>query len=247
VNQDETFSFVTEKRLRESDVKAEVLNTGVSGFGTAEELIFLENEGIKYHPDYVILGLFKNDFENNVASGFYELKSDTLKKTAKTEYTPGVNIQNTIYRFKIIKFLGENSYLYAFAFNAVWKSSKKLLAKISEEKIVTEYAIPMEEVSQYNVQLGMAIINRMFTFCKNHNIKLIIVDIPTTRESSVPEGYENIVRNNCDKLFYYNEMVEEYGQLEKTHVPHGAQHISAQTHSLLGEKIAAYIMEDSKN
>jgi len=33
----------------------EAINTGVSGFGTAEELVLLENEGVKFHPDFVYL------------------------------------------------------------------------------------------------------------------------------------------------------------------------------------------------
>ena len=45
VDQDETFSVVLEKFLDDSGMEVEVYNTGVSGYSTAEGLIFLEQEG----------------------------------------------------------------------------------------------------------------------------------------------------------------------------------------------------------
>ncbi len=60
VEDEETFSAVLEKRL--SQIKpTEVINMGVSGFGTAEELIQLRNVGLKYNPDLAILAYFPND------------------------------------------------------------------------------------------------------------------------------------------------------------------------------------------
>src|SRR5204862_1199586 len=51
VRQSATFSAVAERYLAQHGVRAEVLNAGVSGFSTAEELAYLENEGYKYQPD----------------------------------------------------------------------------------------------------------------------------------------------------------------------------------------------------
>ena len=62
VRQNYTYPAVLERYLKKNGIQAEVFNTGVSGFGTAEELIYLENEGIKYKPDAVVLGFFGNDF-----------------------------------------------------------------------------------------------------------------------------------------------------------------------------------------
>ena len=48
VRQDATFSAVLERRLASKGFRAEVLNAGVSGFSTAEELALLEAEGHRY-------------------------------------------------------------------------------------------------------------------------------------------------------------------------------------------------------
>ena len=78
VRQERTFSEVIERYLRGEGVNAQVLNTGIAGFSTAEELAFLENEGIRYDPDVVVLGFFANDFEDNIKSGLFSIESGAL-------------------------------------------------------------------------------------------------------------------------------------------------------------------------
>ncbi len=43
--------------LERDGYRARVMNTGVSGFGTAEELVLLEHGLKKYHPDIVVPGV----------------------------------------------------------------------------------------------------------------------------------------------------------------------------------------------
>lgn len=65
VDDDQTFSALLEKRP-----PFEVLNLAVGGYGTDQELIRLEREGLRYQPDVVILSfcLF-SDFTDNALSG----------------------------------------------------------------------------------------------------------------------------------------------------------------------------------
>ena len=64
--QEATYSAALERYLARKGILAQVLNAGVSGFSTAEELVFLENEGYRYQPDVVVLGFYANDFEDNL-------------------------------------------------------------------------------------------------------------------------------------------------------------------------------------
>jgi lysophospholipase L1-like esterase len=68
VNQHETFSSLLEQRLnadgRPGTVR--VLNAGSNGWATANELVFLAEEGVKYQPDLVVLALYlDNDVPDN--------------------------------------------------------------------------------------------------------------------------------------------------------------------------------------
>ena len=73
VADDETFAEVLEQRLQSVEGKWEVINTGVSGWGTDQEYLYLTQEGFDYSPDIVVLALFLgNDFTNNASSKMYK-------------------------------------------------------------------------------------------------------------------------------------------------------------------------------
>jgi hypothetical protein len=82
VGMDEAFWSVMEKQLRQCDAfpgkKIEVLNFGVSGYGTAQELLTLREHVWKYSPDIVMLAVTtNNDITDN---------SRVLKKTEEIPY-----------------------------------------------------------------------------------------------------------------------------------------------------------------
>lgn len=64
ISDDETYST----DLATIIPRTEVLNLGVSGYGHDQMLLYLQEEGIKYHPDVVILGFVSLDAERNLRS-----------------------------------------------------------------------------------------------------------------------------------------------------------------------------------
>lgn len=61
VEEDETFCSLLSNMLPGS----EVLNFGVSGYSTDQELLLLQDRGVRYDPDLVILCLYRNDILDN--------------------------------------------------------------------------------------------------------------------------------------------------------------------------------------
>jgi len=85
VGDDEVFTEVLERRLQETGSPWEVINTGVPGWGTDQELLFLVEEGFKYQPDVVVLALFLgNDPENILYSKQYGLDKPVFLDTSLT-------------------------------------------------------------------------------------------------------------------------------------------------------------------
>lgn len=86
------FSSVLEKELNSrktfGDRTVEVLNFGVSGYGTGQEFLLLNKEVLTYHPDLVILAFTTgNDVRNNDRAlewdktrPFFDLKSGKLER-----------------------------------------------------------------------------------------------------------------------------------------------------------------------
>ena len=67
VQQYEVFTALMEKR-REN---IEVVNLGVSGYGTDQELILLRQEGDRYRPDLIVVLIHENDFHMNGRESAY--------------------------------------------------------------------------------------------------------------------------------------------------------------------------------
>ena len=251
VRQQYTFSAVCERALRAKGVDAEVLNAGVSGFSTAEELVFLENAAVRYHPDAVIIGFFGNDFEDNIKSGIFRLEGDSLL-VAKKVNIPGTRVLEAINSLSLLRWLSENSYFYSFVMNKAWDAARTFYLRENEKAMTTEYAIPLDVLSDYKKRLMMAIIKRMHTVAKTNGIKLVFIDIPVppTEEesqmrsnkdepdlrftSSVPPDMVNFFREHSDAFIDSNVAFADFRNIAELHVPHGHRHISEFSHTVLG-------------
>ena len=80
VNLNESFSKILENNLNDKNKKYEVINTGIGGYGTENELLFFEYEGIRYEPDLVILVFAMNDIDDNLLSPLITLEDSRLSK-----------------------------------------------------------------------------------------------------------------------------------------------------------------------
>jgi hypothetical protein len=66
VEMEEMFGRRLDELLNEKGYRVEVISAGVGGWGNDQELLWLQNEGYKYHPDLILLTIFaRNDFMNN--------------------------------------------------------------------------------------------------------------------------------------------------------------------------------------
>ena len=79
VELDEAYPKQLERRLRERGHQVEVINAGVGGYGTDQELLFLMREGLRYHPDLVLLGFFAgNDVSDTAAKSIFRLERGSV-------------------------------------------------------------------------------------------------------------------------------------------------------------------------
>ena len=248
VRQDYTFSAVAERYLHHSGISAQVINTGVSGFGTAEQLVLLQNEGIKYNPDVVVLGFFGNDLEDNIKTGLFKLDEEGKLVENSRIHVPGVRVQNIIYSAPGIKWLGENSYFYSLLFNTTWDFFKQRLARSTGEQ-VTEYAVPQkDDFSSYEIELAAELLKRLYAVSVANDIKLIIVDIPIHGHdrgisTSFPEQLRPVAEQFSHAFIPSGPLLGEYAGVAELHAPHGHRHISEFTHTLIGVAVARAIRD----
>lgn len=244
VNQDATFSSVLRKRLRARGLQAQVLNTGISGFGTAEQLLFLEREGLKYKPDVVVLAFFDNDFDDNVRSQLFKLTNKQLEQTSNV-YIPGVSATRFINSIPTVAWLSQHSYVYSVLLNTVWFQLKMAALRHATEDATFEQAIRVTEASQYKQDLAAALLLRMKKSANDAGIPLIIVEIPgvdvTGKNAWLPsvDGKFEATMAAASDIFIPAASYLGSGQNGLVHVPHGHRHISEMTHSRIAEAIEA--------
>jgi hypothetical protein len=254
VRQEATFSAVLQRYLTGRGRKTEVINAGVSGFSTAEALAFLENEGVRYEPDIVVLGFYANDFEDNLKAGLFGLDETSSLVALKQEHIPGVKIQNFIYAIPLMKWLGENSYFYSLLFNTTWQHFKKKLARKSRgtEDDGFEYAIASRHrYSDLEIRLATALIQRMLHFCNARGIRLIVVDIPVREgsylvSSSLPKPVVENLETAGVELILSDALLGPFSGAVEMHRPNGAHHISEFTHGLIGVELGRRMPADAR-
>jgi hypothetical protein len=248
VRQEYTFSSVLERYLKRSGRKVEVINTGVSGFGTAEQLAFLREEGFRYDPDFVVLAFYANDYEDNVKSSLFTLNEQQELIAKKFVHAPGVEIQRAIYSIPGSKWLGEHSYAYSLLFNGTWVFFKKMLQRQSK-KDVLEYAVSTADThNQYLIDLASKLIEEMSRSCRNNDSRFIVAEIP---KSNHPNGFvasfddrtKETAQRFSDSCILANDYLGRFQDLAEFHLPRGSNHISEFTHVQLGLHIGRTIEE----
>ncbi|MCA9178542.1 MAG: SGNH/GDSL hydrolase family protein [Planctomycetales bacterium] len=76
------YTEVLEERLQDRQPPWEVINCGVSGWGTDQQYLFLKAEGFRYQPDVVLVALFLiNDPHENTSSHVYGMHKPVFLNT----------------------------------------------------------------------------------------------------------------------------------------------------------------------
>jgi hypothetical protein len=242
---DDTFPFQLGVTLRSRGVPAEIMNTGVAGFGTAEELAFLENEGLHYRPDAVVLMFYRNDYSDNVRSNLFALQGGTLVARSR-QYAPGTAVLERINDYAFIRWLSQHSYSYSLLFNFAWNTLKNASIRSAtdpNERVVTAGAIPPSQK-----RLASALLARMQATLMSHNIPLLVIDVPEVplsgrvgfRPSFDADMQQKLqARGFC--ILSSEAVLAGFEQGATFHRPHGERHVIEVVHAAFALRAAAEI------
>jgi hypothetical protein len=194
---EDCFASVLERELAARGHRVEVLNSGVSGFGTAEECLYLERELIRYAPDVVVLSFYGNDLADNVRSDLFELEHGKLVQK-HDRYVPLGGFGDFLNSNAVFGWLSERSDAFALAKEA---TTRLLKGRLVEENLAAidaadggkgtpaKGAKPADpagatatEAAGYPVALTVALLERLYAFCRERQIALVIQSIPSNRE-----------------------------------------------------------------
>ena len=102
----EVLTAVLERIAREHGRPLDVINAGVAGYGTAEEILLWDRLGASLRPDIVLLGFYPNDVRNNADRRLFVLK-DGVVAVGRTPKLPRVR-----WIYDLRKGMAARSHLY---------------------------------------------------------------------------------------------------------------------------------------
>ena len=185
VAQDETFSSLLERTLRARGVRAEVLNAGVSGYGTAEAYVYLTRELMAYEPDLVLLSFNGNDLVDNIRSGLFRLNPTHGRlEAAADSYVPGGRLADFLNTNPLLGWLSESSNAFALVKEemnglvkeAITRRNLELLESAEDRGSPEDYEAEAE-------RLAGALLESIYGLTRSHGVSLVIQSIPARLEN----------------------------------------------------------------
>lgn len=188
VEESERFS-----QLLEKDLGVEVINAGVSGYSTDQELLWYENEGVKYDTDLVLLIVTGNDIGDNnrqlVSNIYYKPKFVFKDGQLVSSVYP---VPQTSPQGKFIYQVSQRSALACFL-TLRYFDLQAMYSKAKRNSDQTSAPKPDQKTETDPFKLTIALINEMKKIAESKDAKFMVVSNP--RWWNAPSGatYEDFV------------------------------------------------------
>ncbi len=172
INAQQRFTNVLEGFLKNT----EVINMGVQGYGIDQNLLFLRQEGVKYHPDLVLMYVIPPDFERAYYSEMWgkqkpqfslDEKGDLRLSNVPVPKTSGFYLNNPVL-YRIRYYLCKRSYLFWLIQSKIdnWitvknepGNQKKSLSEANDKYF---YRLKLDKAILKNIQITAALTNAKF-------------------------------------------------------------------------------------
>jgi hypothetical protein len=188
VEESERFS-----QLLEETLGVEVINAGVSGYSTDQELLWYENEGIKYETDLVILVMAGNDVSDNeqqlVSTIYYKPKF--VIEDGQLVLT-GYPVPETSPQGKFVYSLSQRSALAFFLAQRYFD----LLSLYAKSKLHSDHAnLPLSSVNAERepFKLTLALVDEIRNIAESRKAKFMIVATDRWWNSPSRETYKDFI------------------------------------------------------
>jgi lysophospholipase L1-like esterase len=228
-------------QLLETSMGVEVINAGVSGYSTDQELLWLKGEGVKYETDLVVLVLAGNDIgdnDRNLVSTIY-YKPQFVREEGQL-ILKGNPVPRTSARGRLIYSISQRSALAYFLVRRYFD----LISIYNHYRVKSDNHNPSGSGISSPVDpfgLTVALIDEMRNIAKSKNAKFMIV--ATDRWWNGPSGqtYQNFIESLQTKGYLVLDVESKPGfDPGKMLIPNDG-HWSPAGHEFVAKKIKDFI------
>src|SRR5271166_6232364 len=219
--------------LQASTRNTEVINMGVPAYGTDQEYLFLADEGLKYHPDLVLVCAFYNDFSESFSTinpsngrpkGYFSLDGDQL-----VFHPPSFSI---FYR------LSQHSYLLGLAslqLSKIWNAYDNAMRRRHE------VLDPKARVATFK-QLYASTAD----LCREHGAAFVLVYFPFKgqgSESIIQQVMDDLVTTKGIKTLDLTDTMRHASAGGVAYFPHDI-HFNEYGHQVVAKALREYLMSN---
>ena len=180
------------ERLEEA-LGIEVINAGVSGYSTDQELLWYENEGIKYETDLVILVLAGNDVGDNhrqlVNTIYYKPRFVLQDGQLVLMGTP---VPKTSPQGKFVYSLSQRSALAYFLVQRYF-DIRSLYARLKSKSDLSNPAKTATDAKAEPFELTIALLDKIRNVAESRNAKFMIVTTDSWWNYPTEETYDDLL------------------------------------------------------
>jgi lysophospholipase L1-like esterase len=191
-----SFPSLLEHDLDAKGARVEVINASVSGWGTDDELRYLERYGVDWKPDLVLVAVtLHNDISDNLRQEWHRLRNDSLVEVPKTPFS---SFEWAKIRLK--GFVATRLQLYQLWRRVRHGGEMRQIARNLDAHMVSLFRDPAPETIGRGIQLTDSLFSRLQQVASEAGARVAIMLLPLrvqlsdssfaalSRNAGVPNG-----------------------------------------------------------
>jgi lysophospholipase L1-like esterase len=252
-----------ESKLRAGGKRVEVLNLGVGGYDTLQEVVFLEQVGLKYRPDLVVVGYCIND------AGVHSANRKYIRRLQR--------YASAIYRIRLVQFLAIQRDKYSETREFFAADDDEVFRRLNGSRIVDvsedgELVALMGRLATYlesrgslqahpflrwyssAVRVGKLryALERLGDLAERHGFEVKLVIIPYLNEEPHGEGYRlahDVVRHEATRVGFV--VLDAYPEFEAEGMAtlrldgKSAIHPNSRGHEIIANRLFDHVARDT--
>lgn len=215
--------------------RIEIINGGVGGYNTWQELEIIKGKGLSVNPDLIIVGVCLNDYINNkpmLRKGWFNMIVENPRDGSKARY---------------FDFLYQRSDLYKFLYDFFSTELRMRLGDAGYYRYLQNYNF---EIKPEDFKKWKAAFIDTISLVKRHKIKMLFVIFPLESQiiKKEEDSYKPLSQFFKEEGIYYIDLIKDFKHEAKQgkilYVKRDIIHPTLIGHSIVAQAISKYIIDN---
>lgn len=244
--EEQVTSSLVARLLDVGEVEVESINAGVPAYNTGQETALLEAEGLRYSPDWVILGFCWNDL--SAKSGVSVGKDGNLIAAGGHEISGWGRVLKTSTGYALRNLLKKSRLLYSISTVLLTRGNSRSSERATGMRSDILSGTTTPRIAQGWEEVARSL-RRLQELSHTHHFRILVVAYPmlaSLEESHPMSSYPSRLAAMCERdglPFLDLEPVfrEHYRGRESLFLPYDPDHPNAKGHALAAEAVTGHL------